>query len=429
MTTTDPDVFPAASGQQRMWFLARLEPDLAVYNVNLWMPMRSGCTADLVRAALKRLTARHETLRTSFDFRDGAVVQLVHPSVPVAVAETDLRGLDEPEPEEQFQRIATSDAARPFALGRPPLWRVRLVRLGDDDNRLIWVCDHTIFDGASADVFVSEFYECYDAAVEGRTAQLADLPIQFADFAVWQREQLTSDRVAAELAHWRTALADLPAELGLPHDRPRPPVRSYRGKVHQFALPAALTARVEQWSRQHGVTPFMTLLAAFKALLARWSGSTDIVVGCPMAGRVLPELDGLIGMFVNAVVIRTGLGGDPTFIDAVQRVRSSLLESLEHQELPFERIVDDLQQTRDLSRPPLYQVAFNLVPSDTRGQIANGTVKVDLALDLNIRDGRLHGRLEYATDLFDASTAERIAEVYQTLLDGALRADDVPVSR
>ncbi|MBO4207991.1 non-ribosomal peptide synthetase [Micromonospora echinofusca] len=445
--TAEPDVFPAASGQERMWFLARLEPDLAVYNVNLWIPLPPDYDLPLVREALTLLVRRHEVLRTTFrldtaepgtgagaDSTDGAaarggVVQLVHPDAALDVTATDLRDLPAAEREPAFHRLARADAARPFALDRAPLWRARLVRLAADDLRLIWICDHTVFDGASSDPFVTELLECAAALAEGRPPRLVDLPIQFADYAVWQRGRLTDERVATELAHWRRVLADLPDELGLPTDRPRPPVRSYRGEVHRFALSAALTARVEQWSQRRGVTPFMTLLAAFKTLLSRWAGHPDIVVGCPMAGRALPELQPLIGMFVNAVVIRTDLGGDPGFTDIVHRVRAALLESIDHQELPFERIVEDLQRTRDLSRPPLYQVAFNLVPSDTRGQIANGTVKVDLALDLNVRDGRLHGRLEYATDLFDTATVQRLADTYTTLLTAALDDPDRPISR
>ncbi|MEH1015834.1 amino acid adenylation domain-containing protein [Micromonospora sp. CPCC 206060] len=445
--TAEPDVFPAASGQERMWFLARLEPDLAVYNVNLWIPLPPDYDLTLVRRALTLLVQRHEALRTTFrlgadaDGADaagaaadgtggrGGVVQLIHPAAELDVTETDLRELPAEEREPAFHRLARQDAARPFALDRAPLWRARLVRLAADELRLIWICDHTVFDGASSDPFVTELLECAAALAEGRPPRLVDLPIQFADYAVWQRGRLTDERVGAELAHWRRVLADLPDELGLPTDRPRPPVRSYRGEVHQFALSAALTTRVEQWSQRRGVTPFMTLLAAFKTLLSRWAGHPDIFVGCPMAGRALPELQPLIGMFVNAVVIRTDLDGDPSFTDTVRRVRASLLESIDHQELPFERIVEDLQRTRDLSRPPLYQVAFNLVPSDTRGQIANGTVKVDLALDLNIRDGRLHGRLEYATDLFDTATVQRLADTYTTLLTAALDDPDRPISR
>jgi amino acid adenylation domain-containing protein len=429
MTTPEPDAFPVAPGQQRMWFLARLEPDLAVYNVNFWLPLPPGCDPELARRGLARLVARHEPLRTSFSMRDGAVVQLVHGSVPVTVEETDLRPLPATEREPEFQRIAGADAARPFTLDRAPLWRARLVRLADQELRLVWICDHTIFDGASSDIFVTELLECCAALRERRPPRLAELAIQYADYAVWQREQLTEQRVATELAYWRKELTGLPRDLGLPTDRPRPPVRSYRGEVHQFALAEELTSRVAERARSLGGTLFMVLLAGFKALLSRWAGRPDIFVGCPVAGRPLPELAPLIGMFVNAVVLRTDLGGDPSFREAVRRVRATLLESLEHQELPFERIVEDLRPARDLSRPPLYQVAFNLVPSDTRGQIGNGTVKVDLALDLNLRDRRLHGRLEYATDLFDTATAERLAGAYQTLLDAALRDPDLPISR
>lgn len=424
MTTDD---FPAAPGQERMWFLATLEPDLAVYNVNLWLPLDPAWSPALVRRALAAVVERHEALRTTFRLDGAAVTQVVHREVPVAIAETSI--VDDPDTAGTFDRIARADAAEPFPLDRAPLWRARMVRAADDDVRLIWICDHTVFDGASSDPFVTDFLATARALAADRVPDLVELPVQFADYAVWLRERLTDGYVAAELAHWRAALAGLPEDIGLPTDRPRPPTRSYRGSVHRFALPADLTARVDTWSRRHGVTPFMTLLAVFKTLLSRWTGHDDMFVGCPMAGRPVPELQRLVGMFVNAVVVRTDLAGDPPFTEAVTRVRASLLDAIEHQELPFERVVDDLRRVRDLSRPPLYQVAFNLVPSDTRGQIANGTVKVDLALDLNVRDGRLHGRLEYATDLFDTATVERLAGTFATLLAAALDAPDLPLSR
>ncbi|MFG2247614.1 amino acid adenylation domain-containing protein [Spirillospora sp. NPDC048823] len=422
------DVFPVSSGQERMWFLSRFEPDLAVYNVCLWMPMPRDTEPAAVGDALAALAERHEPLRTTFDFRDGQVVQLVHAGLPAALASTDLSALPEPEREAEFDRLARGDASRPFPLDTAPLWRARLVRLDEEDLRLVWICDHTIFDGASSAIFVDELYEVLAAAAGGRPPDLPELRIQYADYAAWQRGRLTDDFLAGELRYWRRRLEELPADLGLPADRPRPAVRTYGGGLHRFALSPELTAEVDRLARTLGVTPFMALLGAFKAVLARWAGRYDITVGCPMAGRVLPELEPLIGMFVNAVLVRTDLSGDPSFREAARRVRGTLLDAIDHQEMPFERLVEALQPQRDLSRPPLFQVAFNLVPSDTRGQIANGTTKVDLSLDLNVRDGRMHGRLEYATDLFDAGTIERLASWFQTFLSAAVRDPDRPIS-
>ncbi|MFI0355758.1 amino acid adenylation domain-containing protein [Actinomadura sp. 9N407] len=422
------DAFPVSSGQERMWFLSRFEPDLAVYNVCLWMPMPQGTEQEHVERALAALAKRHEPLRTTFDFRDGQVVQLIHAEVPAAVTATDLGSLAGPEREAEFDRLARSDAAQPFPLDTAPLWRARLVRLDEEDLRLVWICDHTIFDGASSAIFVDELYEVLAAAAAGRPPDLPELRIQYADYAAWQRGRLTDDFLAGELRYWRRQLDGLPADLGLPADRARPAVRTYGGGLHRFALSPELTAQVDRLAKALGVTPFMTLLAAFKAVLARWAGRYDITVGCPMAGRVLPELEPLIGMFVNAVLVRTDLSGDPSFREAAQRVRDILLDAIDHQEMPFERLVEALQPQRDLSRPPLFQVAFNLVPSNTQGQIANGTTKVDLSLDLNVREGRLHGRLEFATDLFDAPTIERLAGWFQAFLTAAVRDPDQAIS-
>ncbi|WP_329093288.1 non-ribosomal peptide synthetase [Streptosporangium sp. NBC_01469] len=432
MTEQVVDVFPSSSGQERMWFLARFEPELAVYNIGMLMPMSARQPVDPRRleAAVAHVVRRHEVLRTVFEFRDGQVVQIVSGAVPpVRLTETDLTHLPADLREAELARLAKSDSVTPFVLDRAPLWRLRQVRMADDDLRLICVFDHTVFDGVSSHIFVNELEECYDAIGEGREPKLAELPIQFADFAVWQRDRLTGKFVKEELAHWRERLAGIPSDLALPADRPRPRSRSYRGEMQLGAFSPEVSAGIQRLAKDLNSTLFTVMLTAFATVLSRWSGQYDVVVGTPIAGRLLPETEPVIGMFVNAVALRADLTGDPTFAEAAGRVRTTVAEALDHQELPFERLVEALQPTRDLSVPPIYQVMFNLAGDTNEGQIANGTAKVDLQLDLNMRGGRLHTRLEYSTDLFDPSTIERFGACLETLVEAAVADPGTPISR
>ncbi|GIH91291.1 non-ribosomal peptide synthetase [Planobispora siamensis] len=424
------DVFPASSGQERMWFLARFEPDLAVYNIGMLMPMSARQPVDPRRLeqAIDMVVQRHEALRTTFEFRDGQVVQIVSGSAPPArLVETDLTHLPAAEREAELKRLARADSAAPFVLEQAPLWRGRHVRMADDDLRLVIVFDHTVFDGVSSMIFIDELEECYDAIGEDRAPKLADLQIQFADFAVWQRGRLTGEFLESELAHWRERLAGIPADLGLPGDRPRPARRTYRGEAFLGVYSPELSSGLERLAKDLNTTLFTVMLTAYAAVLSRWSGVDDIVVGTPIAGRLLPETEPVIGMFVNAVPLRVDLSGSPSFREAVARVRTTVAEALDHQELPFERLVEDLQPTRDLSVPPLYQVMFNLASGTNEGQVANGSAKVDIQLDLNMRDGRLHTRLEYATDLFDHGTIERFDSQLRTLVEGLVADPDLAV--
>ncbi|NUR88567.1 MAG: non-ribosomal peptide synthetase, partial [Nonomuraea sp.] len=421
------DAFPASSGQERMWFLSRFEPDLAVYNIGMFMP--SGNDPRRLERAIGLVVERHEALRTTFEFRDGQVVQLVSATFPpVRLTETDLTHLPRAEADAELDRLTRADAVAPFDLERAPLFRARYARLPDGDVRLAIVFDHTIFDGVSALVFMNEVEECYAALGEDRAPKLPELPIQFADFAVWQRGRLSGEFLETELGHWRERLAGIPADLALPGDRPRPARRTYRGEMRLGVYSPELSAGVERLARELNTTLFTVMLTAYAAVLSRWSGVDDVVVGTPIAGRLLPETEPVIGMFVNAVPLRVDLSGEPTFREAAARVRATVAEALDHQELPFERLVEDLQPTRDLRVPPIYQVMFNLASGTNEGQIANGTAKVDLQLDLNLRGGRLHTRLEYATDLFDPDTVERFEENLRTLVEAAVADPGLPVS-
>lgn len=430
MSAGPADVFPASFAQERMWFLGQFEQDRAVYNIGATLPMTfdQRFRPDCLEQALTEVVLRHEPLRTAFAVRDERVLQVIKPDVPIVVPRSDLSALPSPERTAALHRLEVEDAAQPFALDRAPLWRARLVRLTDEEWQLIWIVDHTIFDGRSADVFVNELYELYDALVAGRPPQLPTLRIQYADYSVWQQRRLADGLWDSQLGYWRDTLTGLPADVGIVTDYPRPAVRTDAGGMLEFDVSAELTDGIDDLARRTGSTWFMVLMAAFKVTLSRWSARTDIVLGCPVSGRVLPELEDLIGMFVNLLVIRTDLAGDPSFRTTLDRVRTSLLDALENQDVPFEKLVEALGPVRDPSRPPLYQIAFNMVPADTRGQVFNGTAKVDISIDVNVRGDRLHGRVEYNSDLFDARTVQRLINSFRLVLSAAVADDDKAIS-
>lgn len=436
------DVFPASFAQERMWFLSRFEPDLAVYNISMCVPLTDfprPFDPDRFEHAIATIAARHESLRTSFALEQGRVVQLVHPRPRPAATRTDLTHLDAAAGRAELTRLAAADAAATFSLENAPLWRVRLARLaleagerGAGERDAWWmvaVFHHTIYDASSSRVLMAELAEIYRASMEDRRPKLADLPIQYADYAVWQRERLTGAALEDALSYWRTRLAGLPADTGLPTDRVRPPSRSYAGRSHEFALSAELSGRLREFAGQHGTTLFTVLLAAYQVLIARRSGRDDVLLGCPVAGRERPEVTALIGMFVNTLVLRTDVGGDPAFVDLLGRAKRTVAEALDHQDAPFEKLVEALRPDRDPARPPLCQLAFNLLPLDAQGQLSNGTAKFDLMVELHDSGDRLHGWVEYCAALFERDTVARLIAGYETLLAAITQAPYLPVSR
>ncbi len=424
---TNAHVFPASFAQQRLWFFTQLVPDVAVYNIGFLQPLTGPCDAAGVERMLAVLVDRHETLRTSLAMNDGRLDQLVHRELPVHLEVTDLEHLDPADRERDTEELLAKDSAEPFDLRRAPLWRARLIRHDDELSMLAFVVHHAVFDAQSARNLVSELRELHR---HGERAELPELSIQYADFAAWQRDQLDTGALTEQLDHWRRRLADLPAEVGLPTDRPRPTRPSHRGADVSIEMPVATNEAVRALARASGTTPYAVLLAAFVALLHRLSGRTDVVVGSPVAGRPLPELAPLLGMFVNSLVLRTDCAGDPTFRELVERATDTVSEALENSEVPFDRLVEELAPDRDPSRSPLYQVVLNLMPATGDSQTGNGTAKVDLILDLfDTPQDALGGRLEYATDLFDEATARAMLDRYELLLGAALADPDTPLSR
>jgi amino acid adenylation domain-containing protein len=393
-------------------------------------------------AALAELERRHEALRTTFELagegEEDAAVQVVGPPLGLPLRVIDLRGLPPEAREAELLRRARAEGSRPFDLARGPLVRAVLFALGEDDHALVLSQHHIVCDGWSLGVLVREMGALYNAFAHGRPSPLPPLPVQYADFAVWQR-LLSGPALEGLLSYWKRQLADLPPLLELPADRPRPKVQTFRGSTMPVALPPGTTAAVRELSRRAGATPFMTLLAAFLALLGRTTRQDDLVVGSPIANRGQVEIEGLIGFFVNTLVLRAGLGGDPTFRELLARVQAVAAGAYAHQDLPFETLVQEMDPERQLSHNPLFQVMFLLqnapmpdftVSGLTLGPLplGAGTSKFDLSLYFWEGGPELSGYFEYSSDLFDAPTVARMAEHLVLLLQGALADPEARLS-
>jgi non-ribosomal peptide synthetase component F len=358
----------------------------------------------------------------------------------VSIPLIDLRALAEEERLAQARLVATVEAQQPFDLARGPLLRVALVRLNDQEQIAQLTLHHIVADGWSIGVLIRELAALYEAFQAGRPAPLPELAVQYTDFAVWQRRWLLAEGALAEqLGYWRRQLAGAPTSLDLPTDRPRPALRSFQGRSRSFSLPAELAAQLKELRGREGVTLFMLLLAAFQVLLHRYSGQADIVVGSPVAGRNRSEIEPLIGFFVNTLALRGNLSGNPGFRELLGRVREVCLGAYAHQDLPFERLVTELQLERDMSRTPLFQVLFELqsaalAPVALPGlsmhpiDVATGTAKFDLTLSMNETRQGLQGLLEYSTDLFEEITAERLLAHFQVLLQAIVADPSQPIA-
>ncbi|WP_224242167.1 non-ribosomal peptide synthetase [Hyalangium gracile] len=430
---------PLSFAQQRLWFLAQLEPGSASYNIPVAVRISGPLEPARLERSLNTVVQRHEALRTGFIVRDEVPYQRIESSLHLPLEQVDLSALAGEEREVQLQQLLTEAAARPFELTRAPLLRTVLYRLDASTHVLLMNLHHIISDGWSEGVLLEEVGASYRALSEGAELALPALPIQYADFSLWQRGYLQGEVLEAQLGYWRDQLKEL-STLELPTDRPRPAMRSHRGAQLSVTLPASLTQALNELSRREGVTLFMTLLAGFQALLSRYSGQDDIAVGTPIANRNRTELEGLIGFFVNTLVLRTKLSGDPTVRTLLERVREATLGAYAHQDLPFERLVEELHPQRDLSRSPLFQVMFVLqnaamqlpaVPGLEFGvqDLDTGTSKFDLLLSLEERPDGLAGMLEYNTDLFEEATVLRMMGQFQELLGQLAASPEAKVSR
>ncbi len=433
----DSDHFPLSFAQQRLWFLDQLEPGNPLYNNPAAIRLSGRLDLNALELSLNEIIRRHEILRTTFTMVDGQPVQIIAPNLRLALPVVNLQGM--PEPSGDVMRMATEEARRPFNLSEEPLLRVTLARLAEEEHVVLLNMHHIISDGWSVAVLIREVAALYESFTRGAPSPLPELPIQYVDFAVWQRQWLKGEKLDEQMAYWKRHLAGAAPTLELPADRPRPAAQSYRGATRFFDLPISLCESLKELSRQNDATLFMTLLAAFQTLLYRYSGQEDFCVGSPVANRNRAETEGLIGFFVNTLALRSDLSGDPSFRELLSRVREATLGALAHQDLPFEMLVEELQPQRNRSHTPLFQVIFDLNNTVTGAlelpnlkaealQIEAGVAHADLVLNVMEDGDRLHGKLRYNTDIFDAATIERMLEHFQSLLKGVVAEPDRSIS-
>jgi amino acid adenylation domain-containing protein len=430
------DRIPLSFAQERLWFLDRMEPGGTFYSVPAALRATGRLDLAALRAALDGIVRRHESLRATFHQEEGEPWQRFEAGARAPMPVVDLTALPSGRREPEALRQARAEAARPFDLEHGPVLRMLLLRMHPEEWVMFVNMHHIVSDGWSVGIFIRELAALYGGHAAG--GQLPELPVRYSDFVAWQRRWLSGEVLDAQIAWWKQELAGASTLLELPTDRPRPPVQSFRGASRPMILPAELSAGIRALGRREGGTLFMTLLAGFLALLHRYTGQEDVLVGSPIANRVRPEVEGLIGLFVNAVTLRGRLGGEPTFREFLQRVRAAALGAYAHQDLPFERLVQEMQVERSLARHPLYQVVFSLLntpggmlelpgiilePLDLEG----GTAKLDLLLSFTDDDTEgadLGGGWEYSTDLFDGATVERMSGHLRTLLAAAVSDTD-----
>ena len=432
--------FPASFAQEVLWLLDRAHPGLTAYSVPRARRLTGRLDVEALRSALGRLIARHEILRTTYRERDGAVQQIVAAERPTELETLDLSALPQEERVAKATELVGAQARRSWNLDRDLLLRSYLIRLADDDHVLVLTTHHIASDGWSGAIMFRELFDCYEAFRTGREPELPDLPIQYGDFAAWQRDELSGDRLEMLLAYWRTQLAGPLPVLSLPTDRPRPAAPSYEGDRVNIGLDPALVASLRELGHRRGASLYMVLLAAYQALLSRWSGQEDILVGSPIANRERPETEGLIGYVANTLVLRARLEDDPTFTTRLDRVRATCLDAYEHQDVPLETLAADLREAEHLSDGSLYRAVFTQVDDANPGRrlpeldvasfgFDHGSVKFDFTLFLIDRPEGVRFSLHYRTDLFERDTAARFLGHLTTLLAGVVQDADRPVSR
>jgi amino acid adenylation domain-containing protein len=433
---------PLSYAQQRLWFLDQLEPGNPVYHVNTAVRINGALDRDVWERCFLAIGERHDILRTTFPAVDGRPVAFVAPTVELNVRDIDLSGLPIEDRESRAREVAVEEYRRPFDLARGPLFHIALLKLSAQEHILLLTMHHIIADGGSLAVFLRELAELSVRLSSGQTTALSPLPIQYADFARWQEQWLEGGERQRQLSFWRENLVGAPMTLDLTTDRPRPPIQTSRGAAETRVISAALADAIRNVSAQEGVTPFMTLLAAFQALLHRYTGQDDLLIGTPVSNRNRVEIEGLIGCFVNTLALRSRLSAGSSFRDLLGQTRENVMQALAHQELPFEALVDDLQPRRDPSRTPIFQVMFIWQTAPTAIQLPGlslktipvdpGVAMFDLTIVVHDDEGEMTVTAEYNSDLYDAATIARMLRHFETLLvklsaDPSLDAARVPL--
>ena len=418
---------PLSFAQEWLWILDQLVPGSPVYNLPAAVRLNGDLNIPAFTRSITELVRRHEILRTSFPSIDGKPAQVIAPPAPIALPVVDLSLLREGEREAEALRLAAKEAATAFDLANGPLIRTGLLKLGPQDHVILLTVHHIVSDAWSTGIIIREIATLYEAFSLNRVSPLPELPIQYADYASWQREQLSGDSLDSLISYWKGRMKGAPSLLNLPTDRPRPAAQSFRGARLPFSFSRSLLESLKALARREEVTLFMLLLAAFQTLLYRYTGRDDIVVGSPMAGRSHPDTEPLIGCFINSLALRTDLSGNPRFDGLLTRVRTMTLGAYAHQQLPFEKLVELLQPERNLNHAPIYQVLFNMMnapmstielPGLTMSPLASdiGTAKMDLVIDVWEGDDGLIGLVEYSTALFDSSTIKQLLGHFEALL-------------
>jgi amino acid adenylation domain-containing protein len=431
-------VVPLSYEQQHIWLHSQLAPELPLYNEILTVRRTGPLDVPALERSLSEIIRRHEAWRTVFHTVDGEPVQVILPPPTISLPVIDIRELPEAEREPEALRLAAEEARRPFDLVVGPLLRTKLVRLAEEEHRLYVTLHQIIFDGVSANsVFLPELVTLYEAYAVGRPSPLPEPEIQYADFAQWQCQEPRGETLCTQMQFWRRQLAGAPTDLELPTDRPRPKVQTFRGRQASFALPKSLSETLKEFSQQEGVTLFMTLLAAFEVLLYRYTGQEDILVGTAISTRKRPEVERLLGIFLNTLVLRTRLAEGLSFRQLLTRVREVTLEGLSHGDVPFHLLIKALQPNRDPGRNPLFQVTFELEPplpapgpgwGLTQMDVDTGVARVDLYFQLDDQPQGILGHIRYSSDLWDASTIDRLVTHFRLLLEGIIANPDRPIS-
>ncbi|MBV9792075.1 MAG: amino acid adenylation domain-containing protein, partial [Chloroflexi bacterium] len=432
-TTTGPA--PLSFSQQRLWFLDQLIPNSPAYNLFAVFRFCGTLNVPVLEQTINELVKRHESLRTTFVAEDGQPQQVIAPTLTIALPTVDLREVAADDREAQAQQIIDDERQTPFDLAHGPLLRTRLVQLSDDEHHFILAIHHIISDGWSLGVFFKEFGALYTSLAQGQASALPELPIQYADFACWQRDWLSGEVLDRQLNFWKQQVTDAPKVLDLPTDYPRPATQTYKGARHRIELPGSLRMALSTLSQRENSTIFMTLLAAFNVLLYRYTEQQSILVGTPIANRTYAETEGQIGFFANTLVLHGNLSGNPTFRELLGRVREMAMGAYAHQDLPFERLVEELQLERDLARNPLFQVMFSLQNAPIAPlklhdltvemvRVNRETTAFDLMLEVAENPSGLYGYFTYNTDLFAPDTIERMAGHFHTLLENIIATPD-----